>query len=50
MVDFYCELLESEGAQPFQTVRGCFPEGEPIFGRCALGRGEVRESRVRRVQ
>ncbi len=36
MVDFYCRLLEAEGARPFQTVRGCFPEGEPIFEGSAI--------------
>jgi hypothetical protein len=30
VVDEYCELVE-DLALPFQTVRGCFPEGEAIY-------------------
>jgi hypothetical protein len=30
VVDDYCDLVE-ESALPFQTVRGCFPEGAAIY-------------------
>jgi hypothetical protein len=58
MVEFYCRLVEQEGARPFQTVRGCFPEGEPIFeGSAILSQTHVQVavrdaacmSRIRRV-
>ena len=31
IVDTYCRLASDEASNPFQTVRGCFPEGEPIY-------------------
>ena len=31
VVDGYCDKVVDQGAKPFQTVRGCFPEGEPVF-------------------
>ncbi len=58
MVEFYCRLVASEGAKPYQTVRACFPEGEPIFEGSAILAGThvqvaVRDaaciSRLRRV-
>lgn len=42
MVDFYCRLMEQEGAASIQTVRGCFPEGNPIYpGSAILGQTHV---------
>lgn len=31
IMDAYCRLALEETTSPFQTVRGCFPEGEPIY-------------------
>lgn len=31
IMDAYCRLIEEQNPAPFQTVRGCFPEGEPIY-------------------
>jgi hypothetical protein len=31
VVEFYCQDYAALGGRPFQSVRGCFPEGEPIF-------------------
>lgn len=31
IIDAYCRWFSKELADPFQTVRGCFPEGEPIY-------------------
>jgi hypothetical protein len=31
IIDSYCRLALDETTAPFQTVRGCFPEGEPIY-------------------
>jgi hypothetical protein len=31
VVDFYCRDYAFVGGQPFQTVRGCFPEGQPVY-------------------
>ncbi len=30
-IDAYCRFTEDETATPFQTVRGSFAEGEPIY-------------------
>ena len=31
VVELYCQLQQEEGQVPFQSVRGCYPEGEPMF-------------------
>jgi hypothetical protein len=31
MIEFYCRLQAEEGRALFQTVRGCYPEGESAF-------------------
>jgi hypothetical protein len=31
MVEFYCELEAETTGLPYQTVRGCYPEGPPVF-------------------
>lgn len=31
VVNLYCALAEQENSTPYQTVRGCFPEGEPVY-------------------
>ena len=31
IIDAYCRWFSEELADPFQTVRGCFPEGDPIY-------------------
>lgn len=31
VLEFYCNYVERVARAPFQTVRGCFPEGGPIF-------------------
>ena len=42
MIEFYCQLQAEEGPALFQTVRGCYPEGEPAFpGSRILSRAHV---------
>ena len=42
MIEFYCQLQAEEGRALFQTVRGCYPEGEPAFpGSRILSRAHV---------
>jgi hypothetical protein len=31
MIEFYCRLQAEEGRSHFQTVRACYPEGQPVF-------------------
>jgi len=31
VVERYCETVASRGGEAFQTVRGCFPEGSPLY-------------------
>jgi len=31
IIDAYCRFTQEETNTPFQTIRGCFPEGEPIY-------------------
>ena len=31
VIEFYCQDHEASGGKPFQTVRGCFPEGGSMF-------------------
>jgi hypothetical protein len=31
VIDYYCRSVEEEPARPIQTVRGSFPEGNPIY-------------------
>ena len=31
VVELYCRAQEEEHSSPFQTVRACYPEGEPVF-------------------
>jgi hypothetical protein len=31
VVNLYCDLVEQVTSTAFQTVRGCFPEGEPVY-------------------
>lgn len=31
VINTYCRLIEAENEHIFQTVRGCYPEGEPIY-------------------
>ena len=31
VVEFYCRIQEEERNLPLQTIRACFPEGEPVF-------------------
>ena len=31
VVDTYCDLIRIEGGAPYQTVRGSYPEGEPVY-------------------
>lgn len=31
IIDAYCRFADEEIISPFQTVRGCFPEGKPIY-------------------
>lgn len=31
VIDAYCRLVEETTTEAFQTVRGCFPEGQPIY-------------------
>ena len=58
IVEFYCRNAQSGGLDRPQTVRGCFPEGEPIYeGSAILSQSHVQVAvrdltciaRVRRV-
>jgi hypothetical protein len=41
-IEFYYQLQAEEGRAPFQTARGCYPEGEPAFpGSRILSRAHV---------
>lgn len=31
VIDEFCEVWVQSGGAPYQTVRGCFPEGEPVY-------------------
>jgi len=31
VIDFYCRIVELRSTYAYQTVRGCYPEGEPVF-------------------
>jgi hypothetical protein len=31
VVEFYCRVQEEEQNRPLQTVRACYPEGEPVY-------------------
>lgn len=31
VVEFYCRVQEEEQNRQLQTVRGCYPEGEPVY-------------------
>ena len=31
VINAYCLLIEAENEYVFQTVRGCYPEGEPVY-------------------
>jgi hypothetical protein len=31
VLEFYCQLREQEQNRPLQTVRACYPEGEPVY-------------------
>ena len=31
VIDEYCSSTEANGGKIYQTVRGCYPEGEPIY-------------------
>jgi hypothetical protein len=31
VIDSYCEQIVTKGGNAVQTVRGCFPEGEPLY-------------------
>jgi hypothetical protein len=31
VVNLYCRLVEQVTSTPYQTVRGCFPEGNPLY-------------------
>jgi hypothetical protein len=31
VIDSYCEQIIARGGEAIQTVRGCFPEGEPLY-------------------
>lgn len=31
VIEDFCELWVQSGGEPFQTVRGCFPEGKPVY-------------------
>ena len=31
VIDDFCAVWVRNGGEPFQTVRGCFPEGEPLY-------------------
>jgi hypothetical protein len=42
VIELYCELQQEEGRSSFQTVRGCYPEGKPVFpGSRILSRAHV---------
>jgi hypothetical protein len=36
MIEFYCRIQVEEGNLPYQTVRACFPEGDPIVPESAI--------------
>jgi hypothetical protein len=31
IINEFCVVWQQSGGKPFQTVRGCFPEGEPVY-------------------
>jgi hypothetical protein len=31
VIDAHCKIIEGETAYAYQTVRGCYPEGEPVY-------------------
>lgn len=31
VIDLYCRIVELRSDYAYQTVRGCYPEGEPVF-------------------
>jgi hypothetical protein len=31
VVEYYCDEVATTGGEAFQTVRGCFPEGKPLY-------------------
>jgi hypothetical protein len=31
VVEYYCEDYVADGGDPFQVVRGCFPEGAALY-------------------
>jgi hypothetical protein len=42
VVEIYCELQTQASRIPFQTVRACYPEGDPVFpGSRILSRAHV---------
>jgi hypothetical protein len=58
VVNLYCRLHSEETERPYQTVRGCFPEGDPIYpGSAILSRTHIQVAvrdadcmkRIRRV-
>ncbi len=36
VINLYCRLRGEVSGRPYQTVRGCFPEGEPLYSGSAV--------------
>jgi hypothetical protein len=47
MIELYCRTVVDQSGSDFQTIRACFPEGEPLFpGSSLLSHTHVQLSRV----